>query len=305
MTNQRFRIGGAIAAVMCVIIALLTLPVAGRAAGAWDCADEPTGGATPTALGSPIPAGGQTPFPEEGGALTIFAAASLTDAFTEIGARLEAAHPNLSFTFNFAGSQTLVTQAAAGAPADILALAAESHMVAAEEADLLARDPVVFARNALTIIVPEANPAGIEAPSDLANDGVKLLLASPDVPAGAYARVSLCAMADDVATYGEDFIDRVAANVVSEEDQVRAVLAKVALNEADAGIVYTSDLMTAVADGVESIPIPAEVNVVASYPIAPTSDGDAELTAAFIAFVLSEEGQAVLDEFGFLPAVDT
>ena len=247
------------------------------------------------------PAVTPAPFPERGGELTIFAAASLTDAFTAIAADLEAAQPGLAISANFGGSQALVAQLAAGAEADLFASANEAQMDAASQNGSIAGEPVTFAHNDLTIVTPADNPAGIMSPADLGNDGLRLVLAQPEVPAGRYARASLCAMEEEPATYGEGFVARVAANIVSQEEDVRAVLAKVQLGEADAGIVYRSDA-TAAGDAIQTIPIPAAVNIVAAYPIAMVSGGDEPLAAAFIAYLLGPEGQATLQEFGFAPA---
>jgi molybdate transport system substrate-binding protein len=239
-------------------------------------------------------------FPEDGGDLTVFAAASLNDAFGAIKTDLEAEHPGLTITYNFAGSQALVTQMTEGAAADVFASANNTQMETAQEANLISGDPVAFARNALVIVTPPDNPAGIDTPDDLGQSGLRLVLAQADAPAGRYAREAICGMAQDSAAFGEDFVGRVAANVVSEEEDVRAVLTKVELGEADAGIVYVSDASTS-GDKVTQVEIPAEFNILATYPIATVAGGDAELGDAFIAYVLSDEGQDTLAEFGFAP----
>ncbi len=192
--------------------------------------------------------------------MTVFAAASLTDAFADVETTLEAANPGLDIVNNFAGSQALVTQFTEGAPADVAAFASNTAMTNAIEADVISGEPQTFAENVLTLVVPSDNPAGITSAADLANPGVKLVLAQEDVPVGGYSRESICNMAADTATYGDDFVANVAGNVVSEEDNVRAVLSKVALGEADAGIVYTSD----VTDDVVALEIPADVNELAN-----------------------------------------
>src|SRR5680860_1832523 len=266
---------------LCLVIGLAILMSAGSAAiaaDAWDCAtvDAP-GTATPVRVFSGTP----VPIPEDGGGLTIFAAASLTDPFNEIKDSLEAEYPELTITMSFAGSQTLVTQVAEGAPADVLAVAATEPMDRALEEGVVESSPFIFARNELTVIVPNDNPAGIESAADLGEDDLRLVIAAPEVPAGAYARQSICLMAAETGTYGQGFVERVAANVVSEENNVKSVLAKVALGEAGAGIVYTSD----VTDDVVAVTIPDEVNVVASYPIAPVIGGNEELARAFISYV--------------------
>ena len=239
-------------------------------------------------------------FPAEGGDLTVFAAASLTDAFEAIEQELEAATPNLSITYNFGGSQALVTQLEEGAQADVFASANIAQMDAAIEAELVAGEPAPFIHNRLAIVTPAGNPADIESAADLGKEGILLVLAQPEVPAGRYARESVCLMAADTATYGAGFVERVAANVVSEEEDVRDVLAKVALGEADAGIVYVSDAAAA-GDQVQVVDIPDEVNVIATYPVAVLAGGDEALGSAFVAYLLSEEGQAMLERYGFQP----
>jgi molybdate transport system substrate-binding protein len=259
----------------------------------WSC-DVPAS-ASPAA--SPTPAATPQPvtFPDEGGKLTIFAAASLTDAFTKMADDLKTAHPNLDITFNFAGSQALVTQIAeGGAQADVLALASPAQMKSAVEEGIPAEGSATFVTNRLTVVVPADNPAGIASVADLAKDGVRLVLANPDVPVGNYARQSLC----NAAVAGGPSVDDYAANIVSEEDNVRSVLTKVELGEGDAGIVYVTDALTS-GDKVRSIEIPADQNVIASYPIA--TIGDNPLAAAFVGYVFSPEGQATLATFGFDP----
>jgi molybdate transport system substrate-binding protein len=237
-------------------------------------------------------------FPNGGGELTVFAAASLTDAFGEIKADLEAEHPGLNITYNFAGSQALVTQMTEGATADVFASANNTQMKAAQEANLIGGEPVTFARNALVIVTPPDNPAGIDSPDDLGQPGLRLVLAQADVPAGRYAREAVCGMAQDDAEFGDGFVGRVAANVVSDEEDVRDVLTKVELGEADAGIVYVSDAYVS-GDKVNQVEIPAEFNILATYPIATVAGGDVALGTAFVAYVLSNDGQATLADFGF------
>jgi molybdate transport system substrate-binding protein len=230
--------------------------------------------------------------------LTVFAAASLADAFTEIGKSFETDHPGVTVAFNFAGSQTLRTQIEAGAPADVFASANKTEMEALLQASLVAEGtPQVFLTNKLVVILPENNPAALERLEDLANPGLKLVFAAEEVPMGKYARQALDQMN---APFGVDFKERVLANVVSNEDNVKQVVAKVQLGEADAGIVYTSDAVAA--PDLKTIDIPAELNVVAEYPIAPlTHSANADLTTAFITYVLSDEGQAILQKWGFGP----
>lgn len=277
--------------------------VPGAAAqAAIDCsqyADVPVGVAAGTPEAATPQLATSVPFPEEGGELVVFAAASLTDAFTEIGDQIEAQNPNVTVTLNFAGSQALVTQLSEGAQADVFAAANMDQMVLAQEAGVIAGEPVVFAQNRLTIVVPSDNPAGITSPADLAKDGVILVLAQQDVPVGRYARASICALAQD-PTLPEDFVERVAANITSQEEDVRGVLTRVQLGEADAGMVYTTDAMSA-GDAVTQIEIPAAANVDTVYPIAPVFGGNEALGAAFVSYLLSEDGQSVLSKYGFNP----
>ncbi len=271
-----------------------------------DCASY----VTPTPAGSPAattaaPEPASSPeavaFPEAGGNVTVFAAASLTDSFTTIGEAITAQNPNVTFTFNFAGSQALVTQLTEGNPADVFASANNTQMKAAQEAGVIDGDSVVFTQNRLALIVPKDNPAGIASFADLSKDGVKLVVAAADVPVGNYGRQAVCKAGADTATYGDGFVEAVQSNIVSEEDNVKAVASKVALGEADAGIVYTTDVTEDIKADVVVIEIPAEVNIVAKYPIAPVAGGNADLAAAFIAFVNGPEGQAILQKYGFEP----
>jgi molybdate transport system substrate-binding protein len=294
-----------------LLVVLLCLAMGSRVSGSparaqepIDC-PEPSPAASPAATepGAAPPPADASPivFPAGGGDLTVFAAASLTDAFIAIKSDLEAANAGLTITYNFAGSQALVTQLVEGAEADVFASANRRQMQNAIEAGAIADEPVDFTQNRLAIVVPADNPAGITGLADLATGDVDLVLAAPEVPVGQYAREAACKAAADPATYGEGFLDGFAGNVVSNEDNVKAVLAKVQLGEADAGIVYTADVTADVEDDVLLIEIAEAVNVVATYPIAPVAGGDADLAAGFIAYVLGPDGQATLQEFRFEP----
>jgi molybdate transport system substrate-binding protein len=238
-----------------------------------------------------------TPEPEPQ-TLTVFAAASLTDAFTEIGAAFDAANPGVTTTFNFAGSQALRTQIEEGAPADVFASASGKEMETLVTGSFVGADvSQVFLTNKLVVILPENNPAALEKLEDLANPGIKIVLAAEEVPVGKYARQALDLLD---ASFGTGFKDKVLVNVVSNEDNVKQVVAKVQLGEADAGIVYVSDVVAA--PELKSIEIPTDLNVIAKYPIAPlVISENADLTAKFIEYVLSVEGQAVLAKWGFAP----
>ena len=228
--------------------------------------------------------------------LNIFAAASLTDAFTEIGKNFEAANAGVKVTFNFAGSQALRTQIEEGAPADIFASANKTEMDKLLAGGLIAQGtPQVFVSNKLIVILPADNHAGITKLEDLAKPGIKLVLAAEEVPVGKYARQALERMNSQ---YGTDFKDQVLANIVSNEDNVKQVVAKVQLGEADAGIVYTSDAVAA--PELNTMEIPADLNVIAQYPIAPLAkSAHVDLATAFVGYVLSPDGQAVLQRWGF------
>ncbi len=218
--------------------------------------------------------------------LSVFAAASLTEAFTELGDRFTAEHPGVTVAFNFAGSNDLVTALQQGAPADVLATADPKNM---EEAASLTGAPQAFAGNELIIAVEPGNPMGISGLADLGDEDLKVVLAAPEVPAGKYAQEAL-------AEAG------VTVQPVSLEVSVKGVVTKVSLGEADAGIVYVSDVKSA-GDKLEGIAIPADLNVVATYPIATLTDAaDPADAQAFVDLVLSAEGQAVLAGYGFLPA---
>lgn len=223
--------------------------------------------------------------PRATGELVVFAAASLTDAFEELGDVLESASPGLSVTFNLAGSQTLASQIVEGAPADVFASASGAQMDVVAEAGL-AVDPAPFVTNLLAIAVEPGNPLGITGLEDLARDDVVLVLAGEEVPAGQYA-------AEALEQAG------VAVSPASLEVDVRATLGKVALGEADAAIVYASDVVAA-GDTVEGVAIPDEHNVVATYPVAVLADAaNPDAAAAFLALLRSDEGLAVLERFGF------
>lgn len=234
--------------------------------------------------------------------LTVFAAASLTGAFTELGRTLEARRPGLTVRFNFAGSNQLVAQLEQGAHADVFASADERWMRMAVERGLVAGSPAVFARNEMVVLVPAANPARIARLQDLARPGLKLVLAAEAVPAGKYSRQVFANLAA-APGFPADFAARALANLASEEENVKAVVVKVQLGEADAGLAYRSDVGPAVAARVRLLEIPKDRNVTADYPIAMLAGaGDTAAARAFIDLVLSEEGRQVLRRQGLLPA---
>jgi molybdate transport system substrate-binding protein len=232
--------------------------------------------------------------------LTVFAAASLTDAFEEIATQFEATNAGVDVQFNFGASTTLATQLVEGAPADVFASANARQMQVAREGGRIAGQALTFVKNRLVLAVPADNPANIQSLRDVANAGVKLVVAAPNVPVREYTDTMVERLVAD-PSYGEAYREAFNANIVSEEDNVRQVSAKVALGEADAGIVYLSDITPDIADQVIALPIPDAVNTLATYPIAVTNDtANPELAQAFVDYVLSEAGQEVLVNWGFI-----
>ena len=242
--------------------------------------------------------------PSAAATLNVFAAASLQESFTEIGNKFETANPGVKVALNFAGSQQLVQQIDQGAPADVFASASKAQMSAAVQSGrIVSGAGQVFVRNRLVVIVPKNNPANVQTLQDLAKPGLKLVLAAKEVPVGQYTRDFLTRTLTDT-TFGAGYQDAVLKNVVSYEDNVRAVLSKVVLGEADAGIVYTTDVTKDAAPKVTRIDIPDALNTVAAYPIAVLQDSkQPDLAASFVTYVLSDEGQQILASYGFIPAV--
>jgi molybdate transport system substrate-binding protein len=220
------------------------------------------------------------------GTITVFAASSLTDAFKRIGEELTQQDPGTDVVFNFGSSSTLATQIVNGAPADLFASADDTNMQKIVDATLTDGAPEFFAGNRLQIAVAAGNPKRIAGLADLAKPGLVVVLAAPTVPAGKYAADALQKAGITVAP-------------ASHEIDVRAVLNKVVLGEADAGIVYVTDVRSA-GPRVSGVDIPEQQQVVARYPIAVVKDaGNPRLAKAFVAYVLSVEGQRLLAEFGF------
>ena len=228
--------------------------------------------------------------------LTVFAAASLTDSFKEIGKEFEKENPNTKVVFNFAGSQMLRAQLEQGATADVFASADQKQMDAAIASSLIANGAAkTFVTNSLVVITPKDNPAKIQKLEDLARPNLKIVLAAETVPVGGYARDSLSKMEK---SFGAGYQAAVLKNVVSNEDNVKQVVAKVQLSEADAGIVYGTDVTPAAPLNV--LAIPNEFNVVAQYPIAPLIKANQkELAAKFCAYLAAVNAQAILKKWGF------
>ena len=252
----------------------------------------------PSAPGEP-----QSAQPLASGKLLVFAAASLTESFEEIGQAFESEHPGVEISLNLASSQQLAQQLAQGAPADVFASANTKEMVNAIASNRVAEGSQrTFAHNKLVVIFPKDNPAGLETLQDLAQPGLKLVLAAKEVPVGKYSLEFLDKASQDPA-FGATFKDDVLRNIVSYEDTVKSVLTKVVLGEGDAGIVYLTDISLDNADKVGRIDIPEALNTVATYPIAPVSDApQPEWAEAFVNWVLSPRGQEILAKYGFSPA---
>lgn len=228
---------------------------------------------------------GRTSSPARTGAITVFAAASLTEAFTTLGRRFEEANPGAAITFVFGSSSSLAVQITEGAPADVFASASASTMDAVVESDV-AETPTTFAQNVLEIAVPPDNPANVTGLVDLEDPAVTVALCQPDVPCGALAATVLRAAG-------------VAVEPITLEADVKAVLTKVRLGEVDAGLVYATDVLAA-GDEVTGIDVPADVNASTRYPIATISGSRSPgLAQAFVDYVLSADGAAALTAAGF------
>lgn len=237
--------------------------------------------------------------------LTVFAAASLGEAFDDLANTYEADNPGVHVTVNLAGTQTLRSQLEQGARADVFASANPDHMRALVDEGLVAETEVrPFATNELVVIVPPDNPGGVGGLPDLARPGLRVLLAAPEVPAGSYARAVLASLSGDAAL-GAGYAQAVLANMISEESNVRQVVTKVRLGEADAGIVYASDVTPDTMRALNTIPIPPEYNVTAQYVIAPLAEAPSPILAqSFVDHVLSAEGRSILAHWGFGAATE-
>lgn len=251
-----------------------------QGSGAQDSDPAAQGSASPTATG-----------PALSGTITVYAAASLKTTFTELASRFEQEHPDLTVELNFAGSSDLVTQITNGAPADVFASADEKNMAKLTDAGLVTADgtetgPVDFATNVLEIAVPATDPASIETFADLAKEGVRTVVCAAQVPCGAATATIETATGVDIQP-------------VSEESSVTDVLGKVTSGEADAGLVYVTDVQAA-GDTVIGIPFDESDEAVNTYPIAPVAAStNPEAAAAFAAFVVGDTGQEVLAAAGF------
>jgi molybdate transport system substrate-binding protein len=234
--------------------------------------------------------------------LNVFAAASLTEAFNELAEQYRALESDVKITFNFAGSQQLAQQISQGAPLDIFVSANMKQMIEAARSGRIDTAAVmIFAHNRLVVVYPKENAAGVHALRDLRKDHLKIILADKAVPVGQYS-LDVLEKCGKSKEFDSTFRMDVLRNVVSYEENVKVVLSKIVLGEADAGIVYTSDVSEEALHDVGTIEIPDELNIIASYPIAVLRDSK-ELAHAkkFVAYVLSEKGEAVMARFGFIP----
>lgn len=259
-----------------VLAAATLLLMSGCAAAAAPADDPAASSAAPSGTDSSLE-----------GTITVFAAASLKASFTELAHEFEAAHPGVTVELSFAGSSDLVTQITEGAPADVFASADEKNMAKLTDAGLVdAAAPVDFATNVLTIAVPPGNPGGVTAFADLADPGIATVVCAAQVPCGAAAATL------ETAT-------GVRIPAVSEESSVTDVLGKVTSGEADAGLVYVSDVVAA-GTAVEGIDIAEAGEAVNTYPIAPVADSKNPAAAkAFVALVTGSAGREVLTAAGF------
>ena len=220
------------------------------------------------------------------GSVTVSAAASLQGAFTEIKAAFESAHPNIDVTLNFGASSSLAQQIIAAAPVDVFASADEATMAKVFDAGLVGQQPIIFATNSLEIIVRKDNPSQITELSDLAQSGLIYVTCAPEVPIGTYSAAVLRKAG-------------VTVTPASLEPDVKSIVAKVSAGEADAGIVYATDI-AATKGAASGVLIPAEINITAKYPIAAISTSRRTSRAqAWIDFVTGPEGQRILKANGF------
>ena len=221
------------------------------------------------------------------GDVVVFAASSLTEAFTEMATAFKADNPDANVTFNFAGSGDLVTQITQGAPADVFVSADDTNMKKLTDATEAAGDPVAIARNSMEILVEKGNPKAIATVADLAKPDTIVVLCAENVPCGKNAAAVLANAGVTIAP-------------ASLEDKVKGVVTKVSVGEADAGIVFVTDVNSA-GDGAEGVKIPDDINVISNYPIVVTKEAtNPEAAQAFIDFVSSDAGQAILANHGFL-----
>ncbi|MFF2655993.1 molybdate ABC transporter substrate-binding protein [Kitasatospora sp. NPDC058032] len=283
MTIRRLTAAGAAALVLA-----LGATACGSDGGS-DTKDGGTAGSTAASASTSAPAEAPAPsagVPKASGSITVFAAASLKETFTDLGKKFEAANPGTKVTFNFGGSSSLATSINSGAPADVFAAASPATMKTVTDAGGAAGEPKTFVRNTLTIAVPKGNPKHLAGLADLTAPGVKVALCAKEVPCGAAALTALKAAGVNLTP-------------VTLEQDVKGALTKVELGEVDASLVYRTDVR-ADAGKIDGVDFPEAAQAVNDYPIAalakaPNKDG----AAAFAAYVRSPEAQQVLTAAGF------
>ncbi|WP_432848151.1 molybdate ABC transporter substrate-binding protein [Amycolatopsis sp. CA-161197] len=264
----------------------LAIAVAAVALFAGACSSNDQASTSPNSGGPavPSPAGSSAT-----GTLTVFAAASLTESFNELGKEFEAAHPGVTVKFDYEGSSALVQKLDNGAKADVFASADQANMDKAVQGGVIDGQPTVFATNKLAIAVAKGNPKGIKTFSDLTKAGLTVVVCAQQVPCGA-------------ATKKVEDNTHVTLKPASEETDVKQVLAKVQSGDADAGLVYVTDA-TSAADKVDKVDFPESSGAINSYPIAVVKDApQAALAKEFNDFVLGAQGKAELTKIGFGPA---
>jgi len=268
-----------------------------------------SGGATPAPTTAPTaaptaapPSTGPSAVPSgsaAGGEITIYAAASLKGALDKAKQAYETANPGTTLTISTDSSAALETKIEQGAPADVFLSADTSNPKKLVDKGLAAGDPVDFAGNVLTIIVPTANPAGIASPKDLAKSGIKVIAAGDEVPITKYANQLVANLAKQ-AGYPTDFATAYAANIASKEDNVKGIVSKIELGEGDAGIVYVTDAKAS--SKVSTVDVPAGANIPATYAgVVVKAAKDPAAAKAFLDWLAGPDGQAILSGFGFLP----
>jgi molybdate transport system substrate-binding protein len=268
-----------------VAITLLALVLAACSSGATPAPSPP---ASSAAAASAAPS-----------SLTIYAAASLKAALAKDKTAYEAANPGTTLTISTDSSSALETKIEQGAPADVFLSADTSNPQKLVDKGLAAGSLTKFAGNLLTVVVPTANPAGITTPADLAKSGLKVIAAGDTVPITKYATQLVAILARQTG-YPSDFVAKYAANIVSREDNVAALIAKIELGEGDAGIVYVTDAKSSTK--VTTITVPAGANVPATYGgVVVKASANAAAAQAFLTWFAGPDGQAILASFGFLP----
>jgi len=232
--------------------------------------------------------------------LRVFAASSLTEALQDVAASYRLAHPDTDIDLHFAGSQALAAQIEQGAPADLFISANPAAMARLERAGLV-ETPRIIAGNRLALAITPEAAGKIRTPADLARPGLLLAIGNPQVPIGAYTRQLLDRLAADPA-YGAALVNAIRTNVVSEENKVKAIVAKLLLGEADAGIVYQSDLQAPSARRLVSRALPCDSQPLARYPAAVLKDKETATATDFLAYLGARSGQQILQRHGLLPA---